>query len=380
LVVGSGESVHPKVDTCVLPELASHGGPVGEAVESLHKGRVPKSFPAIVEGVAHKLHDVLQHADVCIMHNVLTMHFNLVLTAALANIMREHPEHHFIGWTHDATFVDPAYTEHQRKAHPWNLLSQALPGCRYCVISRQRQKEIADLFGVPVTRLPVIPDGIAIRNLLGLTGPVSALYKKEELYRKDIVVLTPTRIVRRKHLEVGIEIVAALKRLGQSVRWMITGAADPHSDESKGYYRELLRLRRKHNLEKEMIFLSDHFKKAVSNEDMRGLYGVSNVLLFPSEREGFGIPVLEAGIYGLLVVISDIPSLRELGGRDTVYIYPNESADTVACRVVRAFGRSPRLVFKRRVIANYSWDAVFADKIRPAVLHPNAVWKRRGRK
>ena len=115
----------------------------------------------------------------------------------------------------------------------------------------------------------------------------------------------------------------------------------------------------------------------MSADDLRGLYGLANTLLFPSEREGFGIPVLEAGIMGLLVVISDIPSLRELGGMETVYIYPDERAEDVACRIVRAFDRSSQLTFRRKIISTYSWDALFENKILPAVSRPESIWRRK---
>jgi ribulose-phosphate 3-epimerase len=143
---------------------------------------------------------------------------------------------------------------------------------------------------------------------------VADLFVEEELYRREIVALTPTRIVRRKNVETGLEIVAALKKMGKSVRWIITGAPDPYNEDAVQYFEELVSLRRRLRLTNDVIFLCERWKQWVSNDDLRGLYGVSNMLLFPSEREGFGIPVLEAAITGLLVVVSDIPALRELAG------------------------------------------------------------------
>ena len=375
LIVGEGGTVHPKVNTVVVPEISAHGGPESVVIEMLKEGEVHSDFNGAVRRADKSLSNALQGVDVCIIHNVLTMHFNLVATAALAKIMKRRKNIHFIGWIHDSTFGDPNYKEHQRNDFPWSLLSQELPGCDYCVISAQRRLEMKKLFGVPASHLPVIRDGIDMQQLLGLTSNVTDIFHSEELHAKDFVALTPTRIVRRKNLEAGMGIVAALKKLGKSVRWMITGAPDGYNADSMKYYNELLAMRRKLRIEKEVIFLCERFDGTVSNDDMRGLYGVSDILLFPSEREGFGIPVLEAGISGLLVVISDIPALRELGGRDTVYIYPGEDPGAVACRILRGFNRSPRLLFRKKIITNYSWDAIFADTILPAVVKPKSLWK-----
>ncbi|MBL7116106.1 MAG: glycosyltransferase family 4 protein [Kiritimatiellae bacterium] len=377
LIVGEGGEKISGVGLDLIPEISSDGGPLRESVLDLRLGKVPSAFKSDVKKVEKKLLAALKDVNVCIMHNVLTMHFNLILTAALANIMEKRKSIHFIGWTHDSTYTDPNYEAHQRDVYPWNLLKQMLPGCDYCVISQQRRRELQKVFGVPAAQLPVIPDGLHVRNLLGMTKRVSKLYMTEELGLKDYVALTPTRIVRRKNLEEGLTIVAALKKFGKSVCWMITGAPDPHNEDSLAYFDELLALRKKLRLEKNVIFLCKKFNRRISDDDLRALYAVSNTLLFPSEREGFGIPVLEAGIMGLLVVISDIPALRELGGMETVYIYPDERAEDVACRMVRAFDRSPQLVFKRKIISTYSWEALFTNKILPAIDDPSSLWKSR---
>jgi glycosyltransferase involved in cell wall biosynthesis len=47
---------------------------------------------------------------------------------------------------------------------------------------------------------------------------------------------------------------------------------------------------------------------------LRELYASAFCLVCPSWYEGFGLPVVEAFAYGLPVVCSDIPSLREVGG------------------------------------------------------------------
>jgi glycosyltransferase involved in cell wall biosynthesis len=60
----------------------------------------------------------------------------------------------------------------------------------------------------------------------------------------------------------------------------------------------------------------------VTDEQLAHLYSGSRAFVFPSQYEGFGIPVLEARACGAAVVTTDLPELREAGGNDAVYVQP----------------------------------------------------------
>ncbi len=374
VIVGKGGKLSPDVTTEVIPELMSTGGPVSRVLKSLGEGTVPKNFDELVKRVEKKLEAALKDVDVCMIHNVMTMHFNLVMTAALANIAKRNKKIRFIAWTHDLTFGDPVYDIHQHRRYPWSLLSQPIEGVNYCAISGSRQHDMNKLFRIPKEMIPVIPDGIDVPKQLGLTKSVEKLFHDENLANVDIVAITPARIMRRKNLGVGMEIVAAIKEQGKSVRWLITGAPDPHNPDSMKYYRMLRLLRSQLNVTKEVVFLCDKFDKHVSGVDLRCLYRVCDMLLFPSDREGFGLPVLEAGLAALLTVISDIPVLRELAGQDAVFIRLGDSAEMIAKNIITAIDKRPELRNRKDVISTFAWSVVFNEKIMPAIMKPNTVW------
>ena len=375
LIVGKGEDVWPGVPSVVLPNISSGGGKLAPVLESIGRGEVPPSLDNAVSQVERELRNELKGVDVCMMHNVLTMHFNLVLTAALANIMADVRGVNFIGWTHDLTFCNPDYERHQIREYPWDLMAKPLEGCRYCVISAQRQQETEEVFGIPASQLPVIPDGIDVPLHWDLPERVRELYHSESLARTDIVVLTPTRILRRKNLAAGMDVIGELKRKGTSVRWLITGAPDVHNPETMKYYRELQDQRRRLGILNEVIFLGERFNGKVSNEELRALYRMADVLLFPSQSEGFGLPVLEAGLSGLVVAISDIPALRELAGENAIYLDLEENnAPAVADDIIEAMKGCPRAQHWKKVVSKYSWETVFSDHIVPAVLTPENIW------
>lgn len=66
---------------------------------------------------------------------------------------------------------------------------------------------------------------------------------------------------------------------------------------------------RKMGIERQVQLLS-----GLTDEELKWCYQHGQLLLAPSETEGFGLPVAEASLVGCPVVCSDIPAFREIGG------------------------------------------------------------------
>jgi glycosyltransferase involved in cell wall biosynthesis len=62
----------------------------------------------------------------------------------------------------------------------------------------------------------------------------------------------------------------------------------------------------------------------VGNEDLRALYTLARLMLFPSLEEGFGWPIVEAQACGCVVVTSDRCPMNEVGGNAAVYVNPDD--------------------------------------------------------
>jgi glycosyltransferase involved in cell wall biosynthesis len=72
----------------------------------------------------------------------------------------------------------------------------------------------------------------------------------------------------------------------------------------------------------------------LNDRTLAGLYRRASIVLLPSEREGFGLPLAEALGCGTAVVASDLAPLREVGG-DAASYCPVGNADAFAREAVR---------------------------------------------
>lgn len=72
----------------------------------------------------------------------------------------------------------------------------------------------------------------------------------------------------------------------------------------------------------------------VEDHSMAALYVHADLFVQPSFYEGFGMPAAEAASFGVRVVATDIPELREAAGANGVFVEP--SVDGIAQGILRA--------------------------------------------
>lgn len=96
-------------------------------------------------------------------------------------------------------------------------------------------------------------------------------------------------------------------------------------------------------------------------DDLRILYGLARLLVFPSLWEGFGLPVVEAMACGCPVVTSRVSSLPEVAGDAALLVEPH-SSEEIADALARLWGdQALRGELTRRGLARaagYRWDIV----------------------
>jgi glycosyltransferase involved in cell wall biosynthesis len=98
------------------------------------------------------------------------------------------------------------------------------------------------------------------------------------------------------------------------------------------------------------------FLGPVSDPDLRGLFASASIMAYPSEREGFGLPVIEAMAQGAAVVTSRGTSTEEVAGGAAVLVDPFEVAD-IARGIGEAYERRSELAAPGRARAGQlTWE------------------------
>ncbi|MDP3046973.1 MAG: glycosyltransferase, partial [Chloroflexota bacterium] len=222
---------------------------------------------------------------------------------------------------------------------------------------------LSGLLGLPADQVAVVPPGISPREFLGLGQRAVEWMDQWGLWQASPLMLLPARVTRRKNMELGIQITAALRALGLAPKLIVMGPLGPHNAANITYLRELKNLAASLGVSEDVIYLQEH--GAVSDAVRRDLYLLADLLLFPSLREGFGIPILEAGLARLPIFCSDIPPFRESAGPWAHYLGLDEAPAAIAARLAACLEEDGQHRLRRRVLEEYNWASLMTKRIVP---------------
>src|SRR5574340_159504 len=362
----------PDVEAISIPEISSRHPDILRATESLEQGVIPPDFEALTGRLVDLLRPVVSRFDRLIVHNVFTKHFNLPLTAALFKLMDEGAARGVIAWCHDLSWTSPGSRPKLRDGYPWNLLRTPREDVSYVAVSMQRKKEMVESFNLPPDRVKVIYNGIDMALMLGLSLEGCALMSRLGIWESDFVLLMPVRITHAKNIEYALDLLAVLKRFGYRAKLVVTGPPDPHDPDSVADFKELTALRKKMGLEQELRFVYEsgpepgqpfQIEQRLGAELLR----VSDVMFMPSHHEGFGLPVLEAGLVGIPVVTTAVPAAREIALDDAFVFSLNTSPELLVEQLLNWMEENPQFQLRNRVKRDFTWDAIFKREIQPLV-------------
>ena len=179
-------------------------------------------------------------------------------------------------------------------------------------ISQFSAREIADIFGIPLSRIAVIYPGVipGFGKMLSENSREALAHYKLKPKRFFLVVST---LEPRKNLR---SLIIAYSRLSRANRdrlpLCIVGAPGWGTLDLP---KNSLSLEREGSL---------RFLGFVPSEHLLALYTHTRAMLYPSIYEGFGMPIIEALACGAQVICSDASSMAEAGGNVVQWVAPSD--------------------------------------------------------
>jgi mannosylglucosylglycerate synthase len=369
ILAGRGRTFDKRAPVKLIPLLDSKNTDILHVGGELAAGVVSAQFRQLQQAIREELREHLASADLCLAHNVLSLHKNLPLTSALWHLAEDGGTAPLIAMCHDLAWTNPQYLPSLHEGEPWSLLKQPAPGVRYVTGSEERIEQFAKLWSTAKPQVLLLPSGVDGPSLLRLSPAGHRLAERLDLWEQDLLLLLPARLTRRKNIELAIRITASLVARGIKVRLVVTGPPGPHNVTNAAYVRDLDDLRHVVGVEKEVVLLyldgDSGRPMRVSDRVVADLYALSDALLFPSRQEGFGLPVIEAGLARLPVFCSDIPPSRALACDSGHYFGLDASPHDAADMIERWMHTDPGYRLRRRVYRSYTWRAVYANHIEP---------------
>jgi len=365
IIAGRGEQTDQGVDFVQIPLVDSRHATVLSVKEKLDQGIIPNEFHDFVEKLAKELSSVITDVDCLIAHNVCSLNKNLILTAALKKISEESKKNRFILWHHDLAWTTPRYRSELHAGYPWDLLCKAWDGVQQVTISEFRRNELANLMELPKDNIRVISNGLDMPRFLKLEEQTSKFVDQLNLLNANPILLLPVRITVRKNIELALQVMAELIKDVPRAKLIITGPLGPHNPANTQYFETLISLRNSLQLENVVYFLAELRSEFLPDEVISDFYRLADALFLPSREEGFGIPILEAGLTGIPIFCADIPPLRDLGMSFVSYFSLEDEPAHIASLISRSLSTNIALEFRAHVRQQYEWRQIYQQQIEP---------------
>lgn len=210
-------------------------------------------------------------------------------------------------------------------------------------ISESTREDIIRFYGVAKEKVSVIyQDCDSQFRRVCSASEKAAVAEKYKLPPRFF--LSVGSVIVRKRL---LAVVKAIQRLPEPQRLplVVVGKGGNYLQEVKAY------------VEAQQLSDGVLFRENVAFSDLPAVYQQSDIFLYPSVYEGFGIPVLEAQHSGVPVITSRFSSLPEVGGAHSLQVnpdHPEELCDAILFLQQHPEERQKRIQTGRDYVQRFS--------------------------
>ncbi|GAC1398586.1 MAG: hypothetical protein NVSMB52_12110 [Chloroflexota bacterium] len=348
LISGTPSEVTSVAPHC-LPLLNPANPRIIEGRALLNGGWPDPDHPLCVE-IFDGLLPHVKSWDYCWVHNAFTVWLNPFLTCALYRLVRCSPDQQWVAWCSDISDI----SQHTAVYGPSEPAFSPTKNFRYVTLSQSRRDELARFLMVNPANVTVISPPIHGSRWLGIGAEASLLIQQLQLERADVIAFVPAKLLPHKGLNRVVRVAASLQERAHCPRILISGAPSPHEPEvSQAVQKDLEREAVRAGVGAIVRMLAPMRGGTLASATMRSMMMLADVIFIPSLEEGFGIPLLEAGILRAPILCTDLPVFREVAGSSATFFTDSEPDSLVAERMTRLAYGAPN-VLRRKAIASWT--------------------------
>lgn len=181
-------------------------------------------------------------------------------------------------------------------------------------VSQNTKKDLIKYFKVNPDKIEVIYIGAGEEFKEEKEEEYSYLYKKYNINKKDKILMYVGNLKPHKNLE---KLLEAFSLLDNKEKYKLLLVGKAFSNYSNIIKRE------------EELKIKDYIihTGVVDQKELVDLYNLTDLFIFPSLYEGFGLPVIEALACATPVIASNVSSIPEVGGKEIGYFDPRNEKE-----------------------------------------------------
>ena len=332
----------------------------------------------------HKNFDI----DIIFTHDLVFTGWNLPYAVGTQKGGR-HDDMNDVRWLHWIHSVP------SRSSDWWNINSYG-PNHRIVFPNRSHQRQVAEQYRGLEHQVEVIPHIKDLRSFFDFT-PETWQFTREypDIMSADVVQVYPAsvdRLTAKRVAEVML-IFGKLKELGMSVCLVIANQWTTGTQQKEAVDRfKKIGSRNGLKIGKELIFTSDwqtpKYDVGLSREILRELMMFSNLFIFPTSEESFGlvVPELSLASGALLVLNKSLRCQIEITGQQALYFDFGSHEQAFHCDNMDQYLRDIAIIIKHRFQRNealatrtfirqrYNMNNIYNEYYLPILTSAGRVW------
>lgn len=263
--------------------------------------------------ILRDLEDTLPEYDLIIPNNILSLGVHLPAVLAFTEYVENEKEKFFIGHHHDFWW-EREYLREASIPEISEILERYCPpefdNMKHVVINSIAQEELKKRKGLDSFVVPNVMD-FSLYHRYNLEELNSEIRKEFNVGRGTIVVLQATRIIPRKAIELSVDLVREMKKLsgdfvgkrlynGEIFDGRIILAFSGMCENETVEYKERIL---KKAMDESVDILDMYTAVEDGKWDFMELYGIADLVTYPSILEGWGNQLLEVILFKKPVVL-----------------------------------------------------------------------------